>query len=284
MSYVALTTSAIEISAGVTVVAPSITGNTITTVANNGTTSIVKAILVGSATAPYSITGNTVANVQTIASTSGTDGIEATASAPAGGTIENNKVQTVYGRSTGTVGAYGINLTAGTGIVIRNNFVSDVNMNMTGGGAFSSTTFSVHGVRIAGGTGHKIYHNSVNLFGTLLGTPATSILTSALAIDSTSRTGLDIRNNILSNTLSGGTTSIAHVSLCLPTNSASAMTLTNNNNAYFSGTDAARQGIAQGGFTAGTGFYLASNFNYNGSNHTVDQPSRPNDRSGHRDE
>ena len=257
ISYVSTTITSIEMVSPVT--APTITNNTITNVANNGTVSIVKALLVSSSTGAYSIARNNITNVQTLAGASGTDAIEVTAAAPSG-TIEQNKVTTVNSRSAGTFGAYGINLTAGTGIIVKNNFVSDVTMNMTGGGAFS-TTFSVHGIRIAGGTGHKVYHNSVNLFGLLAGTSTTTILTSGLCITSTSISGLDVRNNILSNTITGGTTSIAHVSLFLPTNTATAMGLTNNNNDYFSGADAARQGIAQANTTAGTGFYLASNFN-----------------------
>src|SRR6185295_3619132 len=39
------------------------------------------------------------------------------------------------------------------------------------------------------------------------------------------------------------------------------MNLTLNNNLYYCGTNNASQGIAQAGTTAGTGFYLASNFN-----------------------
>jgi hypothetical protein len=39
------------------------------------------------------------------------------------------------------------------------------------------------------------------------------------------------------------------------------MNLTLNNSGYYSGTDAARQGLAQVGVTAGTTFFLASNFN-----------------------
>jgi hypothetical protein len=257
MSYVGTTITSIEMVSPVT--NPTISNNTATNIANNGTVSIVKAILISSATGTYSIAGNSVTNVQSLASSSGTDGIEVTAGST-GGTIERNKIQTVYSRSAGTFGAYGLNLTSGTGIVIRNNFVSDINMDMTGGAAFS-TQFSVHGIRIAGGTNHKVYHNSVQLFGSLLGTGTTSIMTSAFEITLTTITGVDVRNNIFSNTLTGGTTSIAHVSIFLPTNSATAMSLTLNNNDYFSGADAARQGIAQAGATAGTGFYLASNFN-----------------------
>ena len=47
-------------------------------------------------------------------------------------------------------------------------------MDMTGGAAFS-TTFGVHGIRCNAGTNHKVYHNSVNLYGSLFGTAATNI-------------------------------------------------------------------------------------------------------------
>jgi hypothetical protein len=256
-SFVSSTITSIETAAPVT--ATTITNNTATNVANNGTANIVKAILVASNTGAYTIAGNSVSNVQSFASASGTDAIEVTAAAT-GGTIERNKIDTVIGRSAGTFGAWGLNLTAGTGIVIRNNFISNISMDMTGGSAFSSQ-FSVHGIRITGGTNHKIYHNSVYLFGTLLGTPTTAIMTSCLTVTATTITGLDVRNNIFNNQLTGGTTSIAHVSIFLPINAASAMNLTLNNNDYFSGPDAARQGIAQANTTAGTGFYLAANFN-----------------------
>ena len=51
------------------------------------------------------------------------------------------------------------------------------------------------------------------------------------------------------------------------------MNLTWNNNAYYSGTSATSQGIAQVGTTAGTGFYLASNFDP-GAHHAGDEPAR----------
>lgn len=266
MSYVGTTVTAIELVSPIGATA-AITNNTATNIANNGTASIVKAILISNAGGAYSISGNTVTNVQALANTSGTDGIEVTAAAT-GGTIERNKVTTVYNRNAGTFGAYGINLTAGTGINILNNFVSDINMNMTGGAAFS-TQFSVHGIRIAGGTNHKVYHNSVNLFGALLGTATTSILTSAFTPTVNTITGMDVRNNIFSNTMTGGTTSIAHVSIFLPSSSTSTMNLTLNNNDYFSGTTAGSSGIAHVGTTftavpAGSptfaGLYTAANF------------------------
>ena len=260
MSYVQTTNTTVELVSPIGA-AVTISNNTITNHTQNGTPNTTKSILVSSASTSYTISGNTITNTQSMAGSSGTDAIEATAGVTSG-TIELNKITTVYNRSTGTIGAYGINLTAGSNVTIKNNFISDIKMDMTGGAAFS-TTFGVHGIRIGQATAanHKVYHNSVNLSGALFGTANTSILTSAVTIVSALATGIDVRNNLLSNTLTGGTTSIAHVALYVPSAATSAMGLTLNNNAYYSGVDAARQGIGQAGATAGTGFYLASNFN-----------------------
>ena len=96
----------------------------------------------------------------------------------------------------------------------------------------------------------------MNLYGLRTGTATTSLLTAAFAIVGTGNTGIDVRNNIFANNITGGTTSIANVSIYLPSGGTAAMTLTNNNNAYFSGADAARQGAGQAGTTAGTNFFV----------------------------
>jgi hypothetical protein len=174
--------------------------------------------------------------------------------------VERNTVTTVFNHNTGTFGAYGINLAAGNTNTVRNNFVSGVTGDMTGGAAFS-TTFGLFGIRVGTGTGHKVYHNSVNLFGLRTGTAATSLLGAAFGIVSTTQTGMDVRNNIFVNNLSGGTTSIAYVAVYLPSGGTSAMNLTLNNNDYFnSAAPAANQGVGQAGTTAGTNFFTQANF------------------------
>jgi len=172
-----------------------------------------------------------------------------------GGTIiQRNNVQGVIATNTGTFGAAGISITAGNNVVVRNNFVSNVTGDMSGGAAFS-TSFGIFGIRVAAGTGHQVYNNSVNMYGLRTGTATTSLLTTAFAIVSTASTGMDVRNNIFANNITGGTTSIANVSVYLPSGGTSAMNLTWNNNSYYFGTDVARQGIGQAGTTAGTNFY-----------------------------
>jgi len=261
ISYVAVGNAGIELTSAIGSGTISVADNTIVnTVLNTGAFQSRGISILASAGA-YTVSGNTITNTQSFAgsTTLQPSGIFVATAAPSA-TIERNKISTVYNRNTGTFGAWGMSLSGGNNVTVRNNFISDVNQVMTGGAAFSAT-FGVVGLRVATGTGHKIYHNSVQMSGLLFGTATTSQLTAALAIASTTNTGVDVRNNILYNTMTGGTTSVAHVSLFLPTNSATAMTLTNNNNDYLSGPTAASQGIAQAGTTAGTGFYLAANFN-----------------------
>jgi hypothetical protein len=174
--------------------------------------------------------------------------------------VERNNVTNINNHNTGTFGSYGINVAAGNNNTVRNNFVSGVTGDMTGGAAFS-TTFGLFGIRVGTGTGHKVYHNSVNLFGLRTGTAATSLLGAAFGIVATTQTGMDVRNNIFVNNLSGGTTSIAYVAVYLPSGGTSAMNLTLNNNDYFnSAAPAANQGVGQAGTTAGTNFFTQANF------------------------
>ncbi len=264
LSYVGTGMTAIELVGAIGSGTISIANNNINGIAQNvSNTNAVKAILVSSAGGAYTIAGNTVNNVQWFGGTATTaqqiSAIEVNTSATSG-VIEQNKVSKVYDLSTGTYGAYGINISGGNNVTVRNNFVSDVNRDMTGGFAFS-TTYGVFGIRVGAGTGHIIANNTVSLTGSQFGTANSSLLTAALAVVATTSTGLVIQNNILSNTLTGGTTSVAHVSLYLPTGGTSSMNATINNNFYFTGTDVARQGVAQAGTTAGTGFYLQSDFN-----------------------
>lgn len=225
------------------------------------TTSAMYGILLsGVSTGTYSVSQNIVSNIN--GSGSGrVYGIESTVSA----TINRNRVSGITNTSTATWGADGIDLNGGNNSIVRNNFVSAVNGDMTGGTLFGST--SIFGIRVNSGTGHQIYHNSVNLYGARTGTANSGMLTAAFAITNTSSTGCDVRNNIFANTMTGGTTSNAYVSVFLPSGATSAMNLTWNNNAYYTGSTAGLHGVAHGGGTytspvtvAGTGLYTAADF------------------------
>ncbi len=247
-----------------------------TTVANNLsiTNNVIGSATAGNTTTVYSrgmtlqgfdnamISGNTIRNIEWFV-TSATMGI-ALGDASATGTnaiIEKNTIAGMNNNNTGTYGAYGINVNCGPNQTMRNNFIYGITGNMQGGAAFS-TTFGLFGIRVSGSTNHKIYNNSVSMSGLRAGTPATSLLAACCAIVNTGQTGMDIRNNIFSNTMTGGTTQLAYVSLYLPVGGTSAMNLTLNNNAYYCGPTAASQGIAQVSTTSSVAnLYLPGNFN-----------------------
>jgi hypothetical protein len=207
------------------------------------------------------IADNTVWVEGFIASSASTHGINVGVNSTAitGAMIERNRVNRVRNNNPSTWSAFGINLGGGSDHVVRNNFVSGViNDQTTGTGAFG-TTFGAYGIRIAAGTGHDIYHNSVHLYGVMPGVTSTN-LTAALLVVAATQTGLDVRNNILSNQITGGNpTGTRHVAIALPSGATSAMNLTLNNNGYYQGTDANSR-MAQVGITFGTGEFLAENF------------------------
>src|SRR6218665_1967525 len=265
LSYVSTQISGIELNSNIGTGTIEINNNTINGVALNvASGSGVKGILISNAGAPYTVSGNTVTNIQSSYNTTPTATrpmalLAATSATSA--IIEKNKFTTVYNKNAGTFGVCGVFFNGGNNITFRNNFVSDVNQDISGGAAFSNTTWGIFGVTFNAGTGHSVYNNSINLSGSMQGTTSvTNVLTAAFVIAATGQTGINVRNNIFSNTMTGGTTSIAHVAMFLPSGGTSGMNLTLNNNAYYSGTDNARQGIVQAGTTAGTGFYIAPNF------------------------
>ncbi len=178
-----------------------------------------------------------------------------------GATIEKNLVNRVRNNNPATWSAYGINIAgiAASAHTVQNNFVSGVINNQTAGTGGFGTTFGAYGIRVASGTGHKVYHNSVNLYGPMPGTTSTN-LTAAFMVVGTGQTGLDVRNNIFSNQITGGNpTGTRNVAVYLPSAGTATMNLTLNNNAYFAGSDALNR-LGQVGATFGTGEFLVGNF------------------------
>gem|GEM_PF-5455632 len=203
---------------------------------------------------PAQIKGNTIRNVYN-PSGSAVTGLTTSTSSTAAQTLEiaNNRVSTIYVGSTST--ARGITHTSGNNTFTYNNFVWDVRGNTL----TSVLSTSVRaGIAIAGGTGHKVYHNSVHLSGTPLSGTGNDV-TAAFAITTTAATGVDVRNNIFSNNMSrnaGNTSAFNRSAMMLPGSPSSAMNLTLNNNAYYSSSDTLISTIGTSGV-----FYRASNFN-----------------------
>jgi hypothetical protein len=180
--------------------------------------------------------------------------------ASGGITIEKNNVQNIGDNNTATWPAVGINVNGGDNITVRNNFINRIFNDQTAGTGAFTPQFGVSGIRVNAGIGHKVYFNSVHLHGAMAGTVSTNLV-SALAVFATSSTGCDIRDNILSNQMTGGNASgTRFVAINLPSGGTSAMNLTLNSNAYFEGTSPqARMAVV--GITFGSGDFSAANFN-----------------------
>ena len=207
------------------------------------------------------ISGNTVWVEGFVASSAAGHGINVGVNSAnvTGATIERNKVNRVMNNNPNTWSAFGINLGGGSSHVVRNNFVSGVlNNQVTGTGGFG-TTFGAYGIRVASGTGHDVYHNSVHLYGAMPGSVNTN-LTVAFMIVGTGQTGVDVRNNIFSNQVSGGNpTGTRHAVVYLPSGATATMNLTINNNAYYGGTDAFSL-LAKAGTVFGSLEFLVADF------------------------
>ncbi len=217
-------------------------------------------------TSTGTISGNTVRLESYISSTTISRAINVgmlSTAGVSGVVIEKNNVEKNYNNNVKTRVATGIDISGGDNHIIRNNFVGQcMNSQVAGASAFT-TINGVSGIRILGGIGHKIYHNTVHLTGAIAGTAGKNII-SALTITTTASTGIDVRNNIFSNQITGGNPTLYNtvlVSMYLPSGATSAMNLTLNNNTYYQGS-LGQSGITQVGTTASAAnLYKSVNFN-----------------------
>ena len=257
VSYVTASIAAIELNANIPGTI-AITGNTISGVVSNTGNNLASGISVNTITGTFSISSNSISLVENISATTAAGGIRIN-TATGSGIVSANMIIGVTNRNTGGGPAQGINLgTAPSGMIIRNNFISDI---MNVGATSFGNAFNANGILLNSGNNHKVYHNSINLFGSSSSTSANAI--NCLAITSNTQTGIDIRNNIFSNTVSGGSSTDVHTCLFLPFTISAAMKLTVNNNAYYTGSTAGLHGVAFAGAAsyAVANLYTAGNFN-----------------------
>lgn len=186
------------------------------------------------------ITKNTLLNIAT--TTIGTDNAGINLDVNMGNSIvSQNTITGMRSQNTGGWGSWGINISSNVGtdnITLANNMISDI---MTINYSTSSTQYNAFGIRITGGNNHKIYYNSVNLFGnvTVNATTPAAPLSSAFIVTSATISGLDIRNNIFANTTTGMTGFKSYaIYLAAATNAA-----TLDYNDYFVSTTAGSAGI-----------------------------------------
>lgn len=150
--------------------------------------------IVGQHVVGGSVSNNTVTAIEATSSIS-VAGIDFAGSGTTGLAIRRNTISDIHSYSTTGWGAYGINITSGVNYSISNNVIHGVqSVNYT-----TSTTFNAFGIRLAGGTGHQLYYNSINMYGAYTTGSTTNALSAALVVTSTAVTGLDIRNNVFAN-------------------------------------------------------------------------------------
>lgn len=118
--------------------------------------------------------------------------------------LRNDIRNLAHTQFTGTLqGAIGIFINGGNNVLIANNVIADLKTGNVGNSSFNAAI----GIRLSAGTGHRLYYNTVHLFG-LYDQPATGGASSAaLAVTATSVNNLDVRNNIFSNNLRSVSTS-----------------------------------------------------------------------------
>ncbi len=122
--------------------------------------------------------------------------------------VTRNRIHDMVQNATSQFGAFGITTSTST-----NNFSNSIVNNAVWGiSAFGFSTTSVSfdavGIRLAGGSAHKVYFNSVNM----TGAKSVAANSAAFAADSTTDTGLDLRDNVLVNAHTGPAGSKAYAS------------------------------------------------------------------------
>ena len=113
--------------------------------------------------------------------------------------IAQNKIHDIDNENPSQFGAFGVFLSTSTSN-FSNSIVNNALWGITSYG-FSTTSlsFDAVGIRMLGGAGQKVYFNSVNMFGAK--TVASN--TAAVSSESTTMSGLDLRDNILVNAITG---------------------------------------------------------------------------------
>ena len=141
--------------------------------------------------------------------------------------VQRNRIWGVKNLNTGGWGAYGINVLSGDSVRIVNNVIYDLR---TVNYSNTSNSFNALGIRLAGGTNHRVHYNSVYLYGAYTNTTTAGAAAAAFCITSTAVTA-DVRNNVFAVNDSSTTAASYFMAVWLPA-SYNFANITLNNNAY----------------------------------------------------
>lgn len=158
-------------------------------------------------------------------------------------TIKNNEIGNLYTTYTGSYypvngillyGTTTLGARYGHGVTVNNNSIYNIN-NCNYSNTPTSTSNPI-GIGVYSTLNHKIYYNSVNMAGAQGGSSASPSFSAALWVYSTSSTGLDIRNNVFSNTASNLGAGSKHYAVYFPSGFNFATSTINYNYYYANGT------------------------------------------------
>ncbi len=166
-------------------------------------------------------------------------------------TLSRNHIHDLLNTNTSYYGAYGISMN-GTGNTIVNSQIYNIR---GGSNSISSTAFNSFGIKLTGGSGHKLYHNSVHMTGAVPLTGSNPGMTSALCISVSPLSGLDIQNNIFSNQMTGSFANSRFYTVFVP-NGYSFLGSIIDHNAYF----------VPPANTANSQYFIGSNLGFNHQN------------------
>ncbi|MFN6092310.1 MAG: GEVED domain-containing protein, partial [Bacteroidota bacterium] len=220
-------------SSGASTISSAITNNTVNGVTLGGVSSgacLVRGILATTAATDVRvISGNDISNVNTSFTTSATC-IGIIVATGGDCQIKNNKIHNFTPGQNGSVfsGAKGIIVSGGATTSIYNNLIG---FDYTSAVPVLTSNNAIVGVEVTAGSATNIYYNTIRLAGSGSGTGFGS---SGINLTSTTPV-VDIRNNIVSNTMNGGgaTASAASVGLRRVATALTGYSSTSNNNLWF---------------------------------------------------
>ncbi|MCO5249972.1 MAG: hypothetical protein M9949_00945 [Candidatus Kapabacteria bacterium] len=180
----------------------------------------------------------------------------------ADGELSNNEIFGITANGSSTTGAWGIEISStSSNTQIINNSIANIRTTQW---STSGTTTNPFGISITGGTGYKIWHNSVQLNGEQIETGTSGTLSSCLMITSTAVNTIDLRNNLFSNTLEGLSGSRSFCVYLVSTNNLNNSTMDYNN--YYAGGDYGMIGYLNSDITNLSGWQSATSRESNSMN------------------
>jgi hypothetical protein len=215
-----------------------ISGNTIATI--SGTSSAPRGIALssGALNSNNVIRGNTISGIST---SSGSSSIIPTGiyvfSVSSGITVSNNLITNIKYTGSSGYGARGLDIATGvtsSSMIVANNVISDV----LGDGDATPESYGIAGIMIRGATGGiDVYHNSVNLYGTI--TVGTFVPKTFAFYSGGSVVGLNLVDNMFVNSIDKPSTATAKAYAIYNAGAASAYTSINYNDYFTSGAQGA---------------------------------------------